>query len=175
MIKQGNSFDQDTTSTIDHRLQQNILVLPILNDPQYLQFCAVHTINNLLQITKDATIETEEGDRDDRTLEERRNRLISDETTRMILVNGDLYTQSKIDFASKKELDTIADEMSNRENALMKREEIENSETNEGISVWNVLRSNHRTLLTGNYSHEVRIYLTSFMIVYGVFSYARSR
>jgi len=141
--------------------QNTVSIEPILNDPQHLQLCAIHTINNLLQITNnnDATIETQTEDGDDTTTleEQKRHRLKSDkETTRMILVHGQLYTQSKIDFASKEELNTIADEMSKREIALMNNtEESENSEMNQGISLWTKLRSNHRTLFTGNYSHEV--------------------
>jgi len=159
-IKSKKDASNKNVSVLQGCLQQkynaNVRVVPIVNDLQHLQFCAVHAINNLLQITKDSMRE-KNGDGDHKIFEEQRSRLKSDDTTRrLVLVKGELYTQSKMDFASKKELDTIADKMSDLEMSLMYGDEkSDNDKKNIGSSLWRNLRSNHRTLCTGNYSFEV--------------------
>jgi len=138
-------------------------VMPIVNDPQHRQLCAVHTINNLLQLTtkKNSTTTREDNADDTRTAGGEQRICKSNATTRSVLINGQLYKQANnVEFASKKELESIADEMSGREAAWMSGEEEERDangcKTNAGNSQWwRSLRSNHRTVFTGNFSFSV--------------------
>jgi len=147
----------------DTSKQQNsstLSIVPIVNDPQHRQLCAVHTINNLLQLTKNSTAMKDDGTV--RIAAGGSNTTCkSDATTRSVLVTGEIYTQPKLEFASKTELDLIADELSNRETVWMGGDEEEEREPNGkkttvvGSSLWRRLRSNHRTLFTGNFSFSV--------------------
>mmetsp|Transcript_28129 Transcript_28129/g.33323 ORF Transcript_28129/g.33323 Transcript_28129/m.33323 type:complete len:342 (-) Transcript_28129:249-1274(-) len=147
--KKSTKNDDDTSN----QQKNTYSIVPIVNDPQHRQLCAVHTINNLLQLpTKNSTTNEEGGsstrcNKSDAT------------TTRSVLVTGELYTQPKVDFASKTELESIADEMSDRETAWMsgndEERDMNGKKKTVGSSLWRSLRSNHRTLFTGNFSFSV--------------------
>lgn len=126
-------------------------IVPVVNDPQHLQLCAVHTINNLLQLTQNSKIEG-----DGKVSIGGEESSLKSESTRSVLIQGELYRQSKLEFASKKELELIANEMSNRETAWMNgNEESDKGEKKGGRSLLKILRSNHRSTFTGNFSFEV--------------------
>jgi hypothetical protein len=105
----------------------------IVHERQSLQLCAIHTINNLLQLTDD----NQEGWMCDNV---RLNRPWT--------------------LATKAELDAIADELTVAENQLLVEGDIsEESDKQSGStkpSFYQKLSSQHRTVVFGRYSSEVR-------------------
>ena len=126
---------------------------PLIHEDQSLQLCALHTINNLLQLQKSIDPPASESDNN---LEEG------------LLVGGRLYPSSSsfvpcgsTDIATTRELNQIADELTQREHKLLTQgvEAVEDTfcEDNKKtkISLWRKLKSQHRTVVAGNYSFEV--------------------
>jgi hypothetical protein len=142
-------------------------IKPLIHDSQHLQLCAIHALNNLMQLSKTSknrTIErqgrgkqfpiqfpneAEQVDIDDQVNGERKE---------MILINGEVYTVKHVECGTKEEFDSLADNLTCKEEALLMgdgEEESADLGTNK-ISLWRRIRSNHRTPITGNYSFEVR-------------------
>lgn len=123
---------------------------PLVRESQSLQLCALHSMNNLLQLRP-----IHNG---------------GDGEESLILCGGNLYRHSKIRAGSKAEFDAIADELTFKEaqwysqdksdgesNQISEERKAANENANHGrhLSYWQLLRSHHRTLVTGNYSFEV--------------------
>jgi hypothetical protein len=130
--------------------------------------CAVHTLNNLLQLTTEAP--------------SRQNTHV---VTRQewMLINDHLYDYNDDGVilntaATKEEFDILADTLTQKEQYLMKEMFVTSSKNEvnrnyvhdipdsddglsqeEKLSLWGQLRSNHRSLFTGNYSLEVRNFI----------------
>ena len=118
---------------------------------QKLQLCAKHAVNNLLQLDSTKNVEQES------------------EKHMFIVCHGKIWKISKQEIfnpCTKKELDLIADEMTFKENELYTTNESQvedhGAETYYSkLSYWQILRSSHRTPITGNYSYEVSLSLLS--------------
>lgn len=106
----------------------------IVHERQNLQLCAVHTVNNLLQLSE----KNQEG---------------------WTCGGHDIGKQNAWTYVTKAELDAIADELTVAENQLLLDPSIINeSETtasSEQPSLFDKLSSQHRTIVFGNYSTEV--------------------
>lgn len=112
----------------------------IVHERQNLQLCAVHTVNNLLQLSDENNNQWTCGGHD---------------------IQRDQNTWA---CATKAELDAIADELTVAENQLLVVDPCSNeSETTttttsteqQQLSFFEKLSSQHRTLVFGNYSTEV--------------------
>jgi hypothetical protein len=103
----------------------------IVHEQQNLQLCAVHTVNNLLQLSENMSQEgwTCGGDG------------IGDRTT---------WT-----YATKAELDAIADQLTVAENQLLVEASSHGNDYAGSPSILQKFSSQHRTLVFGNYSIEV--------------------
>lgn len=106
----------------------------IIHERQSLQLCAVHAINNLLQISTDNT--SNEG---------------------WMCGSCKLNEQPSWTRATKTELDEIADALTIAESHLMVEDnDGNNNAPPQAISLYQKLSSQHRTILFGRYSFEVR-------------------
>lgn len=104
----------------------------IVHERQNLQLCAIHTVNNLLQLSENNQEGWTCGGRN-----------LRDRTTSWTC-------------ASKAELDMIADELTVAENQLLVDPSSNESETGSTeLSLFQKLSSQHRTVVFGNYSTEV--------------------
>jgi hypothetical protein len=130
-----------------------ITLAPVYRESQSLQLCAIHSMHNLLQLSPNIKTGVLSSDEDAESL---------------ILCGGDLYHHSTLKPGSKTEFNAIADELtvheaqwlsqtqSDRESNQTVDEKSATNQDNVGhLSYWNLLRSHHRTLFTGNYSFEV--------------------
>ena len=129
---------------------------PLIRESQSLQLCALHSMNNLLQlrpVCKKIGGSISSPGSDDENL---------------ILCGGDLYCHSKLKAGSKAEFNAIADELTFQETQLYSQNEPDGESNHAGneeipanrnhgrhLSYWQLLRSHHRTPITGNYSFEV--------------------
>lgn len=133
------SFSSKTGSFSENKLR------PMELEHQKLQLCAKHAVNNLLQL--DSTKKDEQGREEDV----------------FFVCHGKIWKISKQETfnpCSKKELDLIADEMTFKENELFKTDTFQDEDNDaknyySKLSYWQILRSSHRTPITGNYSYEV--------------------
>ena len=124
---------------------------PMKLEQQKLQLCAKHAVNNLLQLDSTKHVERES------------------ERQMFIVCHGKIWKMLKQEIfnpCTKKELDLIADEMTFKENELYTTnenhvEDIDAKTYYSRLSYWQILRSSHRTPITGNYSYEV-----SFVIAF---------
>jgi len=121
---------------------------PLYCEKQSLMQCAIHAVNNLLQL-KSCKIKGEHT-----------HHTPSDE----LLYDGILYHHGEMKCATKEEFDCKADELTLKEHALLVEgySDIDRDKSSVGIkserkklSLWNRLNSHNRTPLTGNYSIEV--------------------
>ena len=144
-----------------------IVLCPIVHEKQSFQFCALHSLNNLLQLSssfsnyKNTTIEYE-------------NNQTKDGCSKNVVVVGikDCHRWKNPKFSSsskpftKKDLDSIANRFISAESKLFYNNNDNNDddgiilEENDNDSLPQVsflqsLKSNHRTPFTGNYSYEV--------------------
>lgn len=130
------------------------ILAPLTHERQRLQLCALHTLNNLLQ-----PISPENED------EKRPGKFC---TKPFMACGGKYYQVAKPQFATKSELDSIADALAIQEKGLYETgvpsagaqrepEKIEQSGINLGASIswWKVIKSHHRNPISGNYSFEV--------------------
>lgn len=125
----GNSFDE-----VNPHYQENIV-----HEKQNLQLCAVHAVNNLLQISSHDADVRHQWQCGDQTLE---------------------LKQAQLIMATKAEFNAIAESLTITENHLLSSD---HSESNHAIIVarqgkltlYEQLTSNHMTVLLGNYSFEV--------------------
>ena len=148
----GNSF----STTSDFQIQERI------HNTQHFQFCAIHTLNNLLQLTEKTITTT--------------TTTTSEENTSsfhfLLLICGKIYhldhdkmsTLRKL--GTKEEFDQIANDFIRQEKLLLSNniDDIADecsSSVNERLSFWTTLMSNHRTPISGNYSFEVRGFVFS--------------
>lgn len=95
---------------------------PIVHESQSRQLCAVHTINNLLQLSCNDECNAVEG------------------------------KVSSVQYCTKLELDTIADELTLAEKRLLSTVE---EDDHKQLSALDLIFSKHRTIWFGNYSIEV--------------------
>lgn len=102
----------------------------VVHEQQSLQLCAIHTINNLLQLTNDNHVGWTCGGG-------------------LIVVERPLWT-----LATKAELDTIADELTVAENRLLVAQS-DGQPSSVQPSLYEKLSSQHRTVIFGRYSSEV--------------------
>lgn len=102
----------------------------IIHERQNLQLCAVHTVNNLLQLSED----------------------MSQGWTCGGYGIGD---RTKWTYATKAELDTIADQLTVAENRLLEEPNSTGNDYTGSPSILQKISSQHRTLVFGNYSMEV--------------------
>lgn len=124
---------------------------PMKLERQKLQLCAKHAVNNLLQLDSTKNVEQES------------------EKHMFIVCHGKIWKISKQEIfnpCTKKELDLIADEMTFKENELYTTNESQVEDNGaetyySKLSYWQILRSSHRTPITGNYSYEVSLSLLS--------------
>ena len=124
---------------------------PMKLERQKLQLCAKHAVNNLLQLDSTKNVEQES------------------EKHMFIVCHGKIWKISKQEIfnpCTKKELDLIADEMTFKENELYTTNESQDEDNGaetyySKLSYWQILRSSHRTPITGNYSYEVSLSLLS--------------
>lgn len=124
---------------------------PMKLEQQKLQLCAKHAVNNLLQLDSTKKIEQES------------------EKHMFIACHGKIWKNLKKEIfnpCTKKELDLIADEMTFKENELYTTnssqvEDFGAEAYYSKLSYWQILRSSHRTPITGNYSYEVSLSLLS--------------
>ena len=123
-----------------------VTVAPIIREKQRLQLCAVHALNSLLQLSPCDRLENRK---------ECEDRLFEKD---LILYSGYLYRKTQMIFATKTEFDEIANELSLKERELMGRR---NSFV-KSCALIDSVYSNHRTLVTGNYSIEVGSYCCDF-------------
>jgi len=132
---------------------RSIIVAPVYRESQSLQLCALHSMNNLLQLNPHIKNGVLSSDEDAESL---------------ILCGGDLYYHSKLKPGSKAEFNAIADQLtvheaqwlsqthSDRESSQTLDEKSATNPHHVGhLSYWNLLRSHHRAVFTGNYSFEV--------------------
>lgn len=101
----------------------------IVHEHQSLQLCAIHTINNLLQLTKD----NHQG----------------------WICGSTKFSKPSWTLATKAELDEIADELTMAENQLLVQGDSSVSSSPTEPSLYQKLSSQHRTLVFGRYSSEV--------------------
>ncbi len=166
-----------------------LTVQPLVHEVQSKQLCAIHTLNNLLQLRT-----TTASSMPSRQIKHVKT------TKEWILINNQLYDCNDNDnnmlntAATKEEFDILADNLTKREQYLMKEmmmisndsdNEVVNTKDihdvtrtttcsydndlnqKEKLSLWDQLRSNHRSPYTGNYSLEVRIFiLKAFFFCY---------
>lgn len=130
-----------------------ITVAPIIHHSQSLQLCAIHALNNLLQLTPDRKVDKTDTENN-----------INQE---FILCSGKLYQHPSMDAGSQEEFNRIADELTRKEHVLysdiksnldpnaLNINENEIKDGSHHVSFWQILRSHHRTPLFGNYSFEV--------------------
>lgn len=100
----------------------------IVHEKQSLQLCAIHTVNNLLQLTDDNQAGWMCGNRK--------------------------LERPSWTLATKAELDEIADELTMAENQLLLEGDKQDGCTKP--SLYQKLSSQHRTVVFGRYSSEVR-------------------
>ena len=138
----NESFESSKTGpSFEYKLR------PMKLEHQKLQLCAKHAVNNLIQLDS-----TKTGERES-------------EKDMFIVCHGKLWKISKQEIfnpCTKKELDLIADEMTFKENELYttKESQVEGIGAKNyysKLSYWQILRSSHRTPITGNYSYEVSL------------------
>lgn len=147
----GNEEEWDATKEMP---VCRIAITPLARQSQSLQLCALMTINNLLQLVPD----------------KKRGVIQREETTEnLILCGRKLFYHDALPFATKLELDTIADDLIIREatllscdgeNSLLQRGgQATGAGTSTGrerkVSYWKLFQSHHRTPFAGNYSFEV--------------------
>ena len=130
----GSSQSLESQSVENEKTSRRISVIPLYNQGQNLQLCAVHTVNNLLQHTGDCTL-----------------------SDSFILCSGKLHPINPFQPATKAEFDQIADNLTLREAALLNGDDTtQENKIFRKISYRQILQSHHRTPVTGNYSFEVR-------------------
>jgi hypothetical protein len=103
----------------------------IVHEQQSFQLCAIHTINNLLQLTTDNRFGWTCGG--------------------TLVIERPSWT-----LATKTELDSIADELTVAENRLLVEQE-DGQHSSPHPSLYEKLSSQHRTIMFGRYSSEVRV------------------
>ena len=133
---------------------EEVTVAPIIREKQRLQLCAVHALNSLLQLSPCDRLE-EAVNYSEKNRKECKDRLFEKD---IILYSGYLYRKTQMIFATKTEFDEIANELSLKERELMGRR---NSFV-KSCALIDSVYSNHRTLVTGNYSIEVGSYCCDF-------------
>ena len=133
---------------------EEVTVAPIIREKQRLQLCAVHALNSLLQLSPCDRAE-EAVNYSEKNRKECKDRLFEKD---IILYSGYLYRKTQMIFATKTEFDEIANELSLKERELMGRR---NSFV-KSCALIDSVYSNHRTLVTGNYSIEVGSYCCDF-------------
>lgn len=188
-VQESSSSSESTgTGTGTCRL---ITVQPLVHEVQSRQLCAVHTLNNLLQLRTTIKASSASSESSISSISSRQNKHVQT-TKEWMLINDHLYDCNDNGnimlntVATKEEFDIIADNLTQREQYLMKEmmmisnndndndNELNKNDTHdvtrttrscdddfinqkEKISLWDQLRSNHRSPFTGNYSLEVRI------------------
>jgi hypothetical protein len=125
----------------------SITIAPLIHETQSLQLCAIHALNNLLQLCVHGKHGTTKN---------------INSNQQIILCHGRLFRHAIIEAGTKGEFDAIADEVTRKE-AIIYRDacakDTDISEMNERrhrSSFLQALTSRHRTPLFGNYSYEVR-------------------
>lgn len=125
----------------------SITIAPLVHETQCLQLCAIHALNNLLQLAV--------HDQHDNATKN------IDLNQQIILSCGMLFRHATMEAGSKGEFDSIADNFTHKEALLYQHDcavDIDTVETNEctqSVSFRQVLTSRHRTPIFGNYSFEV--------------------
>lgn len=120
-----------------------IYLCPLIHERQRLQLCALHAINNLLQLDQglDGEVSNSSG-------------MMSNP---VLLCGGKIYEiKNSIPYVTKAEFDSVADELTVREEECF-RNTTETTTAEDGerkISFWKQMWSHHRTPFTGNYSLE---------------------
>lgn len=138
---------------------RSITISPLVHETQSLQLCAIHALNNLLQLSAVQKM-------DDMTTIKHTCPTESSSTNnqQLILCRGLLFRHGYIKAASKAEFNSIADEVTRTEAMLFQDARAINEtdaivEANDyrqtRVSMWQVLTSHHRTPFLGNYSFEV--------------------
>lgn len=135
--------------TEENRPNQNFVPEETLHEKQSLQLCAVHAVNNLLQISHDADARVDIMEHDGSYVSS--DEKVSQDDGFFMLCAGNVYrcNQNLRMRANKKEFDDIADELHQKEIHLLSQDPTR-------VPWTRFLRmSNHRSLFTGNYSFEV--------------------
>lgn len=120
----------------DMNTYHNCVPEKIIHEKQSLQLCALHAVNNLLQISQDAEELSAQVEGS------------QDETFSIVFCAGNYYKCDRKfrKHAFKKEFDEIADKLQQQEKDILLQG-----------STWLtsfIRTSNHRSFLTGNYSFE---------------------
>jgi len=141
---------QQADDTTPQKSMSTISIAPLFHESQRLQLCALHALNNLLQLSPD----NNEGISDE------------DESDNLILCSGKLYCHDALPHATKSEFNALADDLTSREAELYNESNGQNQDQAQEqgesgrvggrkLSWWRWIRSQHRTPFTGNYSFEV--------------------
>ena len=132
-----------------------------IHEKQTRQLCAVHTVNNLLQIPRyDFESGTKTDKEDDSNNEQNDGTVCRSWTCNgHVLQEAERTKSSSSDVwraATQTEFDEIANEITLRERELLKSaNNASSTQTTESLTLWQRLWSHHGTPLLGNYSLEV--------------------
>ncbi len=143
-------------------MNDTAILCPIVHEKQSLQLCALHSLNNLLQLSSSSKYIDYNNKNED--YKNGQNEVRIKDCHRFTF-------PSKVDTIepfTKNQLDSIANRFISAESKLFIHNNDDNntSSSNNGIckeddspqvSFLKSLRSNHRTPLTGNYSYEVSV------------------
>lgn len=160
----AEASDKSVYEVLQTQILPSCLYLePMIHEDQSLQLCALHTINNLLQLKERVVV--------DCTAEDTTDSVVLKEA---LLCGGRLLYSSQSEstknnaIATIGELNQIADYLTERECSLLAGGDTSMEEgthtTEQGydvtknvtsLSLLQKMRSQHRTLLAGNYSFEV--------------------
>jgi hypothetical protein len=144
----------------------SIAIAPLIHETQSRQLCAVHALNNLLQLSTmiDKTTDTA-CRRRTKDCCSNHDDYHDQQEQQVMLCCGTIYRHPFMEPGSIAEFNVIADELTRRETQLYLEKDDGATTTSEeivdgchksSISFWNVMRGHHRTPLLGNYSFEVR-------------------
>ncbi len=149
-----NESSIDGHASVDNSSSTDFGVQQLVHDKQHRQLCAIHALNNLLQLAENECkprigIHFSEAKERPRLMVQDKCFNLDETKLNALKVRG-----------TKVEFDMIADSLTYQERILLEGGDsldVE-AETNvkKNLSLWNKVKSNHRTLLTGNYSFEVR-------------------